>query len=114
VGNKFGIPSEIESALRRRDVVCVYCRGDINPYPRTKGSPKDKATIEHLHFDGPFYWADGLEACDLVICCQSRNSSRGAKTLGQWFASSCCIERNISPSSVAPPVRDYLRRHPRK
>jgi hypothetical protein len=67
----------------------------MNSYLGTLGSPKDKATIEHLNRKGPFYWDDGLKVEDLVICCGSRNSSRGTKKLSDWFNSKYCVERGI-------------------
>ena len=112
MANKFGIPVEIEKALRKKDKTCAYCRKEIFLYENVKGSPKDKATIEHLNFDGPFYWSCGLKESDLVICCQSCNSSRGVKKLEDWFEGSYCKDRDINTKTVSGPVREYIDRKP--
>jgi hypothetical protein len=107
--NKFGIPEKALSELRSRDKNCVYCR-KILMYPYVAKNRADCATIEHLNFDGPFYWSDGLQTEDIVICCGSCNSSRGVRTLIDWFRTPYCIEKNISVTTVAAPVRSYLKR----
>lgn len=76
--------------------------------PCTGTNRRDWATIEHLNFAGPFYWKDGLQAEEIVICCGSCNSSRGVKKLPDWFSSPYCIERNITAATVAAPVKKYL------
>jgi hypothetical protein len=107
--SKFGIPEHELARIRARDKRCVYCRKEMTSV--YSGKHRDYATIEHLNFDGPFYWEDGLQAEDVVICCGSCNSSRGVKTLSHWFASPYCIQRNISAETVAQPVKEYLRRN---
>jgi hypothetical protein len=62
---------------------------------------------------GPFHWIDGITGVkkwDLVLACQSCNSSRGIKKLNDWFASSYCIDKNINEKTVAKPVKEYLLR----
>ena len=71
---------------------------------------KDSATIEHLNFDGPFYWNDGLQIEDIVICCGSCNSSRGIMKLHDWFKTKYCVEKNINEDTVSKPVKEYLNR----
>jgi len=71
---------------------------------------RDSSTIEHLNFDGPFHWSDGLQADDIVICCGSCNSSHGLKKLAEWFKTQYCIEKNINAETVAEPVKSYLGR----
>jgi hypothetical protein len=112
--NSFGIPQHIETEIRARDSVCVYCRGEMKAHIGERGTPRDKATIEHLSFDGPFRWRYGLQREDIVICCCSCNASRGKKRLNEWFRSGYCIERGINESTVAEPVRYFLRRFPGK
>ncbi|MBU6414853.1 HNH endonuclease [Patescibacteria group bacterium] len=114
MANKFGIPTEVEKSIRARDRVCVYCRKKMKEYLHTIGSPKDKATIEHLNFDGPFYWKKGLKESDIVICCQSCNSSRGEKKLVGWFKTQYCIDGKINKKMVAMPVKNYIQKNPRK
>jgi hypothetical protein len=108
--NAFGIPDDIERSIRARDTVCVYCGGTMKQHPRTRGCPKDKATIEHLNFEGPFYWDEGLQSEDVVICCQSCNASRRDKPLPVWFESTYCLARGINAATVAAPVKEYLER----
>jgi hypothetical protein len=111
--NAFGIPDDIERSIRARDTVCVYCGRRMKEHPRVRGCPRDKATIEHLNFDGPFYWDEGLHAEDVVICCQSCNASRGDKPLHAWFESAYCLARGINARTVASPVKEYLERNVR-
>lgn len=77
------------------------------------GNRADQATIEHLNFDGPFYWKDGLRKEDLAICCGACNSSRGKKTLADWFKKEYCARRNINENTVAEPVKRYLNPNPK-
>lgn len=114
MANYFGIPENIEEEIRARDAVCVYCGAEMKMYNGVIGTPSDKATIEHLSFDGPFYWKDELNREDIVICCGKCNSSRGKKKLIEWFGSAYCLERNINKDTVAEPVRNFLQRYPDK
>ncbi len=107
--NKFGIPENVLSEIRARDKSCVYCRKTMI-YPYLSQNRVDSATIEHLNFDGPFYWSKGLQARDIVLCCGACNSSRGVKKLPDWFKTQYCIVRNINANTVAAPVKSYLRR----
>jgi hypothetical protein len=107
--NKFGIPESELAKIRSRDKRCVYCQQPMI-FPYTPKSSKKCATIEHLNFEGPFYWRDGLRSDDIVICCGACNSSRGVKPLAEWFDTPYCVERNITPCTVAAPVKGYLLR----
>jgi len=108
MANKFGIPQEVESRLRRKFKVCAYCRRAMQEYAGVMGCPRDKATVEHLNRNGPFYWSRGLQEKELVICCGGCNSSRGKKRLADWFLSSYCLHNGISATTVADEVRQYL------
>ena len=110
MANQFGIPQDVEQRLRAGFIICAYCRGAMQAHLGLRGCKGDKATIEHLNWEGPFYWSDGLKEEDLVICCGSCNSSRGKKTLRVWFASTYCVQRGISASTVADEVKRYLER----
>jgi hypothetical protein len=109
----FGISDKELAELAARDVDCVYCRKPMI-YPYSVNDRKNSSTIEHLNFDGPFHRSEGLQTEDIVMCCGSCNSSRGAKTLSDWFESRYCIEKNISADTVAEPVRSYLQRQKAK
>lgn len=109
MSNRFGIPRDIELEIRARDRRCVYCRRRFSRALRTT-----MATIEHLNEKPPFHWHQGLNEGGLAICCGSCNSSRGRKTLRDWFESPYCGRRNIRATTVAAPVKRYLkglRRH---
>ncbi|MFH1376262.1 MAG: hypothetical protein ABIH25_01370 [Candidatus Woesearchaeota archaeon] len=110
MSNNFGIPDQELLKIRARDKKCVYCHKTmIDPY--TRDNQKDSATIEHLKFDGPFYWKDGMKIQDITICCGSCNSSRGIKKLSDWFRTKYCITKNINEKTVAAPVKEYLKRN---
>ena len=106
MSNRFGIPPDVEQRLRARDACCVYCGKRFSDRSR-----KDSATIEHLNEKPPFYWDEGLKEEGLAICCGSCNSSRGNRSLQEWFRMPYCVERvkPIHAGTVAEPVRRYLR-----
>ena len=81
----------------------------MKAYCGVLGCPSDKATIEHLNRQGPFYWSEGLQEKDLAIVCAQCNASRGKKRLTHWFASPYCRTNGINKSTVAPQVKRYLR-----
>src|SRR5216683_855928 len=108
MSNRFGIPPSIEDKLRDRDRRCIYCRKAMKAYPRTHGTPADKATIEHLDHRPPFHWGEGLEKYGvegIALCCGACNSSRGKKTLAAWFRSPYCLRCDINAQTVAPVVK---------
>jgi len=107
--NKYGIPDEIEQKIKKRDKRCAYCH-KIMIYPFVSKKQGDCATIEHLNFNGPFYWKDGLKVEDIVMCCGQCNSSRGIKKLTDWFESAYCKEKKINKETVANIVKEYLKR----
>ena len=109
MANKFGIPEGELLKIRARDKKCVYCHNEMI-YPFIRAKQGDCGTIEHLNFDGPFYWNEGLQIKDIVICCGSCNSSRGQKKLSDWFRTKYCIDQNINEDTVADPVKEYLNR----
>jgi hypothetical protein len=109
MSNKFGIPDDELQKIRTRDKLCIYCHKEMI-FPFNSSKRKDCATIEHLNFDGPFYWGEGLQTEDIVICCGSCNSSRGIKKLSDWFRTKYCFSRNINENTVADPVKAYLNR----
>lgn len=107
--NKFGIPNDVLMRTHERDQLCVYCgKPMVRPYSRANVA--DSATIEHLRETAPFHWADGLVEEDIVVCCGACNSSRGTKPHSVWFENRYCNERGINTTSVAEPVKKYLKR----
>src|SRR6266496_19755 len=109
MGNQFHVPSMVEYRVRHRFRRCAYCGRRMKAHKRVRGCPGDKATIEHLNRQGPFYWSEGLQEKDLVMVCARCNSSRGARRLSDWFESTYCRERSINPRTVASPVKRYLK-----
>jgi hypothetical protein len=117
MANKWRIPEEELKKLLERDKKCAYCDKKMI-YPTDRNNICDSWSTEHLNFDGPFYMNEendkGLKIKDIVICCRSCNSSRGVKRLIDWFKAKYCIDRNINENTVAKPVKEYLRRNPKK
>ena len=102
MANSFAIPKPIESEIRARDVVCVYCQKTMVP---TSSAPRaDWATIEHLDHLPPFMYREGQTAADFAIACSSCNSSRGALPLPVF------VEKRGIADTVAPVVKAYLSR----
>jgi len=112
MSNKYGIPEDELKKIRARDKACVYCHKAMEEYSHAKGVSKDKATIEHLNKDGPFYWNKAIifDSSTVAICCGSCNSSRGKKELLDWFKTQYCINRNraINENTVTELVREYI------
>ncbi len=107
--SKYGIPkNELESIIGNHKN-CAYC-SKIMIFPYDVNNRKESATIEHLNWEGPFYWSDNLSTQDIVIVCHSCNSSRGVKDLKNWFKSNYCIEKNINIDTVHKRVKDYINR----
>ena len=105
MGNPYGLPEEEVERVRKRDRKCVYCHKKMAK-PSKQAWRGDWATIEHLNHLPPW---DNPKT--IAICCSRCNSSRGKKTLLAWFESSFCRERDISPSTVAYPVLEYIRQY---
>lgn len=105
--NRWGIPDWLEKKIRDRDKLCVYCHIELKEYLDIKGTPKDKATFEHLT-DEDLPLEDNV-----VMCCGSCNSSRGAKELPDWLESLYCKKKKISRETINPIVWELLRKQKR-
>jgi hypothetical protein len=103
MANSHGIPEHIESAIRARDVQCVYCQKTMVP-PTSTPFRANWATIEHLDHLPPFKYREGQTADDFAIACGSCNSSRRDKPLAVFVA-----KRGIA-DTVAPVVKTWLSR----
>ena len=114
MANRWQIPHEVEIRLRRTFKVCAYCGRNIKAYIGVTGCFRDKATIEHLNRNGPFYWSDRLQEKHLVVVCHQCNASRGKKRLSEWFKSSYCLNNKINARTVAARVRQYFHRNSSK
>ena len=113
MNNRFGIPTDVLTAITKRDTRCSYCQKHLL-YPYEPLNRNDSATIEHLSYDGPFYWKEGLIAEDIVMACGMCNSSRGPKPLSKWFLSEYCTKKRIDSGSVSVEVRHFIERYPLK
>lgn len=112
LSNSWGIPTEEERAIRVRDKLCVYCSRRMKAHPHTRGTPADKATIEHL--GGPpiypiYYDEPGFDRESIAICCGSCNSSHGGLPITDWFSIKYCMELGIDAHTVAPVVKVFIR-----
>jgi hypothetical protein len=106
MANSFGIPREIESVIRARDVQCVYCQKAMVP-PASTRIRTNWATIEHLdhlpvhavssHGPKPFDYRVGQTADDFAI-------SRGSQPLAVFVA-----KKGIA-DTVAPVIKTWLSR----
>ncbi len=101
--NKWGIPEWLEEKVKKRDKRCVYCDKKMREYKHTKGTPKDKATWEHIDDNGP------NSELNVVRCCLSCNASKGIKNLTKWFDSSYCKKNKINKHTVANIVQRFLK-----
>jgi hypothetical protein len=101
--NRYGLSEADLNRLRQRDQLCVHCHKAMVP-SGSDGPRTNWATIEHLNHEPP--WDDSKT---VAICCGSCNSSRVNRLLRDWFKGEYCRTRGIDRTSVAKPVRDYLR-----
>jgi len=105
MGNPYGLREEDIDKVRARDKVCVYCHKQMFK-PSKEVWRGDWATIEHLNHLPPW---DNPNT--IAICCSSCNSSRGNKTILNWFNSKFCHDKGINPQAVAAPVLAYIREY---
>jgi len=62
------------------------------------------ATIEHFNNNGPFN-----KKHNVAICCRRCNSSKGEKSLSDWFKTAYCDANKINARTVLGPVKEFLR-----
>lgn len=105
--NRWRIPQWLEQEVRERDVNCVYCGVHLSvhltPSRVPGGSRRAVATWEHIINDSRI-----VTRQNIVLCCVSCNSSKGARVLSEWLQSAYCKNRGITVQSVAPVVRAAL------
>jgi hypothetical protein len=101
MSNTYKISDKDEQEIRARDKKCVYCHIWVRQKPHAMGGTG--ATIEHFNNDGPFD-----KKYNIAICCRSCNSSKGTKTLTEWFKTPYCREKNINRAKVLKPVKEYM------
>jgi len=98
MANNWGIPSQLEEEVRKRDKQCVYCSKNF------KNNYCDRATWEHINNK-----AKDIEGWNIVLCCGSCNASKGMKKLNIWLDSVYCIKNNINKKSVADIIKNYIK-----
>ena len=89
------LPSELQEKLKKRDKSCAYCNIKLKWYPNTKGTPGDKATLEHI--DNDEY---NLSESNIVLSCNSCNASKGTKKLSDWLKLDYCKRKNINEKTI--------------
>jgi 5-methylcytosine-specific restriction endonuclease McrA len=97
--NRWNIPTWLEKEVIERDKHCVYCREFFG----SRVGKSNLASWEHIINDAKIVTRENI-----VLCCRSCNSSKGAKTLTAWLESAYCKRRGISDKSVADIVKKAL------
>lgn len=98
--NRWNIPAWLEKEAIERDKTCVYCRRPFG-IGLSKGS---LASWEHIINDAKIVTRENI-----VLCCRSCNSSKGAKPLTAWLESAYCKRRDINAETVADIVKHALK-----
>jgi hypothetical protein len=97
VANNWRIPAALEKEVRDRDKVCVYCGA---PFLSHNESVKASASWEHIVNDASIVTRENI-----CLCCRGCNASKGQKPLSVWLQSKYCQERDITPETVAPIIK---------
>ncbi len=100
MANIWNIPVWLETEVRKRDKVCVYCGLDFTP---AKVSRRSAASWEHIINDAKIITRENI-----VLCCCGCNASKGQKQLSVWLQSKYCKDRGITPGSVAPIIKQAI------
>ena len=98
MGNRWGIPTEVERYVLERDSTCVYCGIEFSIDTR-----KTKASWEHIVND---IRINGID--NIALCCMSCNASKGAKLLSIWLEGDYCKKKSITSETVAKVVKEAL------
>ena len=97
MANKWGIPKDVEVAVRARDKVCVYCGVEFGSERKTVSS------WEHIINDVNIATMENI-----ALCCIGCNASKGTKSLRDWIDSRNAKNRGITIESLAPVVLNAL------
>lgn len=100
MANNWNIPAWLEQEVRARDGYCVYCG---NHFLSHKESTKASASWEHIINNASIITRENI-----CLCCRGCNASKGQKTLSVWLKSKYCIDRGITPESVAPIIKQAI------
>ncbi|WP_276165486.1 HNH endonuclease [Zobellia alginiliquefaciens] len=102
MGNRWGIPTEVENFVIERDKDCVYCG---ITFTQDNSSRKTKQSWEHIIND---IRINGVH--NIALCCISCNASKGAKSVVDWLESKYCKDRDITKESVALVVKQVIKK----
>ena len=100
MANNWNIPAWLEQEVRERDSVCVYCGNEFLPH---KESAKASVSWEHIINDAKIITRENI-----ALCCRGCNASKGQKQLSVWLQTKYCIERGITPESVALIIKQAI------
>jgi len=100
--NRWNIPNSLEREVIQRDMACVYC-GISFEYPNERVG--DRPSWEHIINDTKV-----INRENIVLCCRSCNSSKGARPLSIWLESAYCKRKGIDKNTVATVVKMALKR----
>lgn len=97
--NRWNIPKWLEDEVRERDTACVYC-GVVFGASDSFGA---RPSWEHIINNAKIITRENI-----VLCCRSCNSSKGAKQLEHWLETDYCRRRGICADTVAEIVKVFL------
>lgn len=103
--NRWGIPDWLETEVRERDKLCVYCSVQMLERADRGSTRRHLATWEHIVNDASIVTVENI-----ARCCAPCNSSKGTKPLAEWIQSAYCAERGINEETVADVVKQALRK----
>ena len=104
MANRWNIPAWLEREVAERDVACVYCGAQ---FAKQGEERRSRPSWEHIVNDLRI-----ITLANIALCCIGCNSSKGAKDIEVWLASSYCLQRGIPRDSVAPVVRLAIMQRP--
>jgi len=100
MANNWNIPAWLESEVRERDKVCVYCG---IKFTSVKISKKSAASWEHIINDAKIITRENI-----ALCCCGCNASKSQKPVSLWLQSKYCSEHGITADTVAPIIREAI------
>lgn len=100
MANSWNIPEWLETEVRERDSVCVYCGSE---FTLAKTSKRSAPSWEHIINDASIITRENI-----ALCCCGCNASKGQKRLSVWLQTKYCDEHGISSETVAPIVKKAI------
>jgi hypothetical protein len=97
--NRWNIPAWLEREVVERDRSCIYCGFSF----ALASVRRERPSWEHIVND-----AEIVTRENIALCCIGCNASKGTKSLDVWLRSRYCLERGISPYSIAAIARSAL------